>query len=189
MTLRYLPNVITCLRILLVIPIIIAIFHDNYQLACYLFIVAGISDALDGFIARQFNCVSRFGSIADPVADKILLTSCFIVLAINGAIACWLPILIILRDLWVIAGAVSYHYLISHYKMAPSLYSKISTFLQILLLFLTLVNRGITALNPSVLQIIAGLTAIACVLSAIHYTSVWGNKAWKVYSKRKPDDN
>lgn len=188
MPLSYIPNIITCSRILLIIPIIMAIFNNDYKIACYLFILAGISDGLDGFLARRFNWVSRFGSIADPIADKLLLMSCFIALALKEVIPFWLPVTIILRDLWVISGAVSYHYLIRPYQMAPTFMSKINTFLQILLLFLTIINLGITEIKPAMLDAMVWLTLVACVLSGIHYTYVWGKKAWKAY-KGDQDDN
>lgn len=184
MSLRYLPNIITCLRIVLVGPIIAAIAAGQYRLACYLFVLAGLSDGLDGFLARRFNWGSRFGSIADPLADKILLMGCFISLAWKGIVPLWLPVLILLRDLWVIAGAVSYHYFISPYDMSPTLLSKINTFLQILYLFLTLINLGITAIKPAILTITLWLTILACVLSWIDYTYVWGRKAWLTHKTK-----
>lgn len=185
MTLRQLPNVITGLRIILVVPIVLAILNNNYSLACSLFVLAGISDGLDGFLARQFNWISRLGSIMDPIADKILLMSCFIVLALKSVVPAWLPIIIILRDLWVMSGAVAYHYLISRYELAPIFLSKINTFLQILLLLLTLVDLGVTEIKPALLTFTLWLTMISCVLSGIHYTYIWGKKAWKAYTTRR----
>ncbi len=181
MILRYLPNLITCLRILLIMPIMMAILANHYTRACYLFIIAGISDGLDGFIARRFNWISRFGSIMDPLADKLLLMACFITLAWQGLIPIGVPIIIIIRDLWVISGAISYHYLISHYEMAPTYLSKVNTFLQILLLLLTLLNLGVVAIHPMILRMMLWLMLGTCILSGLHYTYVWGTRALKAY--------
>src|SRR5687768_2499072 len=98
MNIKYLPNIITCLRFLLIVPLIFAVANQHFTLAFYLFLLAGVSDGLDGFLARRFNWSSRFGSIADPIADKLLLTIMLIVLTSLRWIPVWLLVLVVARD-------------------------------------------------------------------------------------------
>ena len=100
------PNLITFLRFFLTIPIIIAILKSFYLLAFILFILASITDALDGWIAKKHKCQTSFGSKIDPLADKILLISCFAALFYNELIPLWLLIIIIIRDMILIVGAI-----------------------------------------------------------------------------------
>lgn len=178
MRLLYLPNILTVMRICLVIPIFISILYENFSLTSYLFLIAGISDALDGFLARRFKWTTRFGSIADPLADKLLLTTSFIALTCKGFIPVWITAVVLARDLWVVCGAVLYHYLISHYEMSPSLLSKASTFFQILLVLLILVNLSLFSIPSILIKLTMWLTIISCIASWLSYTLIWGRRAW-----------
>ena len=173
----YLPNAITLGRIGLSAIILASLVFEKYRLAFYLFILAGFSDGLDGFLARRYGWFSRFGSIADPIADKILLLSSLIALAYGGHIPVWIVAFIIARDCWVISGALAYHYLIRPYELSPTMLSKLNTFLQLLLVFLVLFNLSMVKLPLIMIQITLYLVFLANMASWIDYTWVWGKRA------------
>jgi cardiolipin synthase (CMP-forming) len=183
----YLPNAITLGRICLSVIILASLVFEKYRLAFYLFILAGLSDGLDGFLARKYDWFSRFGSIADPLADKILLLSSLIALAYGGHIPIWLVGLIIARDIWVISGALAYHYLIALYELSPTTLSKTNTFLQLVLVFLVLFNLSFIAVPALWIQIAIYLVCLANIASWLDYTWVWGRRAIQVVTIRRTE--
>ena len=130
--LRQIPNFLTFLRILMVLPFAASLHYEYYRQALALFFIAGLSDGIDGFIARRFNWKSRFGAIADPLADKLLLITAYVVLTVMGHLPLWLTVLVFSRDIIIVVSALGYHYLIGRYEMKPSLLGKLSTFSQII---------------------------------------------------------
>jgi len=142
MNLNQLPNIITSIRLLLLVPLSFYLTQQDYRMAVVIFFVAGISDALDGFLAKKFNWVSRFGSILDPIADKALLVLTMGILTINAKISLLLFVLVTVRDVYIISGAYYYYKKIGPYNMKPSYLSKLNTFVQISLVTLILVSFG-----------------------------------------------
>lgn len=177
MQLRHLPNFITVLRILLVAPVLWALLHEHYALAFYLFVIAGASDAIDGLLARWFNCTSRFGAFVDPLADKLLLMGSFITLGWLGHIPIWVVAVVILRDIWIMGGALAYFYFIGHLEFMPTLVSKVNTFLQLLLITLLLIKLSFISFPDWLLQSIFMLVFITTVISFLQYTWQWTLKA------------
>jgi len=100
------PNALSILRIILTVPVVMTLLNHQYFLAMVLFFVAGITDALDGWIAKRYSFESRLGSILDPVADKLLLVSSFVTLYLIGLLPLWLLVLVFLRDLMIVSGTV-----------------------------------------------------------------------------------
>ena len=96
------PNALSILRIILTVPVVMTLLNHQYFLAMMLFFVAGVTDALDGWIAKRYSCQTRLGSILDPVADKLLLVSSFITLYITGLLPIWLLVLVFLRDVMIV---------------------------------------------------------------------------------------
>lgn len=180
-----LPNILTLLRIALVAPIIYAFYTEHFVLALILFIVAAISDAFDGIVARSFHSTSRFGSIADPVADKILLVSCFLLLYFFELVPWWLSVTVIARDFIIFVGALAYHYLISPYDLEPSKISKINTFIQILFISLFLVELAFQVVPGSVLMASFWIVMSTSITSGIDYIWTWGAKAMQVYRQAR----
>ena len=139
-----LPNALSIIRIILTVPIVIALLKGQYLLTIWLFLLAGVTDALDGWIAKQFLFQSRLGSILDPMADKILLICTFLTLFWVGILPLWLLLLICVREIIIVAGALGYFLgEISGESglLQPSLISKFNTVLQIsLVLFLLLIQ-------------------------------------------------
>lgn len=180
--LNQIPNILTVIRILLIVPFAFAVYYAMYLEALLIFFVAGLSDGIDGFLARQFNWHSRFGAIADPLADKLLLTTAYIMLVWTGQLPLWLLILILGRDLMIVIGALLYHYLISHYEIKPSLLGKTCTLIQIIYVLAVMISLAEWPMPYWVTEFGLYLVSVITCLSGIHYLSVWGKKAF--YAKR-----
>lgn len=175
--LRHLPNLISGLRILLVVPIVWSMLEGRYHFAVSLFLIAGVSDAVDGFLAKRFGWVSRVGGILDALADKILLESTFACLWWLGVFPGWLVLLILGRDLLIIGGGLAYNSRVEKFVAEPSYMSKLSTFLQITLVALGVVHLGIHRLPESLLTGLGWLVAITVVFSGAGYVREWGRRA------------
>lgn len=178
MKLCYIPNVLTCLRFLLIGPVLWALLSGHYLLALSVFIIAGLTDALDGLLARLNGWTSRFGAIADPLADKLLLMSSFITLSYLGLIPLWLMIVIVGRDLWILGGVICYRCLVGEFKVVPSQISKINTFLQIILVPILLVNLSLISLPKVFIQFCIFAVLITSIASFLHYTWIFGRRAF-----------
>ncbi len=177
--LRHLPNAITVLRILLVVPLGWAIMREHQLLALLLAAVAGISDALDGWLARRFGWQSRLGAWLDPAADKLMLTTGFVGLSVIGATPWWLTILVLGRDVVIVVGALAYHWLREKLVVAPSRISKLNTVLQIAWVVLALFSlQGLVSLNLSPL---VWVVAASTLISGIDYVVRFTLKARRVH--------
>lgn len=174
---RDIPNVITVLRMLLVVPILWLLLHRRYTEALLLIMIAGASDGVDGLLAKHFGWTSRLGGVLDPVADKLLLVGTFLTLAWIGDLPVWLAVLVILRDVVIISGAVSYHFLIEPVRPEPLLISKINTLLQILLVFSVVFAQAVIPLPQMLLTLLIYLTALTTLWSGIVYMGKWGRQA------------
>ena len=173
------PNIISIARVVLVFPVIWLLLSQQYQSAMLLFFVAGISDALDGFLARQFHWQSRLGGILDPLADKFLLVSSYLCLGWLQALSWWLVGLVVLRDVIIVMGAVAYNFRVEKLDAQPSLMSKLNTGLQILLVLLVVYDLGFSALPDRLLQGMMWTVAFTTLWSGIGYVFSWGRKAGK----------
>ena len=170
-------NIITVVRLLFTPIIIWLIFSSYYYLGLIFFVLSGLSDALDGFIAKQFNQRTILGSYLDPVADKTLIVSSILALGYMGAIPSWLIILIVSRDL-AILGAVIISWLVERsLKIEPIISSKINTFLQIFYIGLILLNLSskeeIIYLNIFILPTFSILIALSTLTSWFSYLILW----------------
>ncbi|MCU7923294.1 MAG: CDP-alcohol phosphatidyltransferase family protein [Candidatus Thiodiazotropha sp. (ex Dulcina madagascariensis)] len=171
------PNLISVLRILLTIPIVWLLFEHEFSYALILFAVAGFSDGLDGFLAKRFTWQSHLGGMLDPLADKALLMSSFLVLGGLGLIPIWLVILVIFRDLTIMGGALYYHFSVEEVDADPSLISKLNTLLQILLVLLVVTDAGPYPLPPLLLLALTWATGFTTLVSGAAYVWIWTIKA------------
>ena len=121
------PNIITLGRIILVPVIVWAIASSQMEIAFAIFVIAGISDAVDGFLAKRFNMTSELGALLDPLADKALLVSIFVALGIWGAVPRWIVILVVSRDLMIVAAVIVSWLFDKPVPMKPSMVSKLNT--------------------------------------------------------------
>ena len=164
--LKHLPNLITVLRILL-IPVFISLLIRGYNMhALGVLVAAGLSDALDGFIARTWGFKTRLGEYLDPIADKLLFITSFVTLAVLKMIPAWVAIVIVGRDvligitLLVLMGFID----IGNYHIRPSVLGKTSTVLQVLTILIVL-----SGLKGNVLYAFFGITVAATAVSGLHY--------------------
>ncbi|MFO1371186.1 MAG: CDP-alcohol phosphatidyltransferase family protein [Candidatus Competibacteraceae bacterium] len=182
---RDIPNLITGLRIMLVVPILWLLLEERYGATLLLFVMAAFSDALDGFLAKYFDWTSELGGILDPLADKLLLIGTILTLGWLGKLPVWLVVLVVLRDVIIVCGAISYHMLIGQFKAEPLLISKLNTLMQLLLMLAVITNGGIASLPAWLLTGLIGLTALTTSWSGLAYVLRWGWSAWNK-GRRKP---
>ncbi len=136
----YVPNFLTLLRIASVPFIIILLFNHSYEFALWLFVLAGLSDGLDGFIAKRYGCVTKLGTMLDPLADKCLLVAAFVMLSYQEYLPFWVAVVVVFRDLIIIGGVLFVTLLVSNVALKPLVISKLNTVMQIFLVFITLLK-------------------------------------------------
>ncbi len=176
---RHIPNIITVFRILLVYPVNACLLQSNFGLALGLFILAGLSDGLDGFLAKHYHWQSRLGSYLDPLADKLLLVSSFLSLAWMGLVPVWLVAAVVLRDATILSGAIAYYFLLKPFEGQPHWTSKLNTFFQLLLVVSVLFSQGITPLPESLMLLLSLVVLGTSLLSGAIYVQVWGGSYWR----------
>lgn len=167
------PNIITILRLLAVPAIIYALSHHEMVMALGLFVAAGVSDGIDGFIARHYNQRSELGAWLDPLADKLLLVSVFALLGMTGHLPDWLVILVISRDV-LIVGAVILSSVMDHPMEAqPIFVSKANTAAQILLVATVLAGLAFGYTLATLEMLLGGLVVVLTIVSAASYFRIW----------------
>ena len=137
-----LPNLITIGRLFLVPLVIAMILEGRWQAAFVVFVVAGVSDAVDGLLARRFGMASELGAYLDPIADKALIVSIYIALAVVGAVPFWLLVLVVARDVMIVAAVILSWLMARPLAMAPFAVSKLNTGAQIVFAALLLGARA-----------------------------------------------
>jgi cardiolipin synthase len=183
--LRHLPNVITALRMLLVVPLCWLIESAHYEGALVIAAIAGLSDAVDGYLARRYGWRTWLGGILDPIADKLLLTAAFLWLAFAGDVPAWLAALVVGRDLVIVGGAVAYYHLIGRFDAAPSPVSKLTTLVQIVFVLAELLRLShLLAVPDDIHSATVAIVAALTVASGIHYIVVWSARAWRSSRER-----
>ena len=166
MTQRDIPNLISTFRILLVFPIVYLLYKQQLGFALILFVIAGVSDGVDGYLAKRNGWTSGLGTFLDPLADKILLVSSYLVLGWVGLFPLWLVVAVILRDAIIVIGSLAYFVLIGRVEMAPSIISKINTGTQITLVVVVLLTSLIGGLE-TLIKPLAYIVFSTTVLSGI----------------------
>lgn len=165
------PNQITFLRLGFLPLFLILMSYERYKWALLVLVVAAFSDGIDGLLARKLNQLSALGAYLDPIADKLLLSSSFIVLAFKAQLAWWLTILVLSRDILILTVAAVILLVSGYRPFPPSLLGKTTTATQILLVF-TLVlkaaypNQGLAPFARALIYFVATIT----VLSGFHYS-------------------
>lgn len=173
MTLRHLPNILCVFRIGLVPPVLWAIERDSYALALGLFVVAGVTDALDGFLARQFDWRSDLGAFLDPAADKLLMVTVLVWLVLAGLVPLWLAAVLIGRDIVIVTGALSYRAIVGPFKGQASFVSKINTVGQLAFVTLVLSHAAFAFPDQVAVAILGSLVFVTAVVSGMGYVRDW----------------
>ena len=167
--LRHLPNLISALRIALVAPIAWSLWHLQLRSALALVALAGASDLCDGFLAKRFGWQSKLGALLDPAADKLLLVTLFVLLALMGALPGWLAATVIGREAVLVAGAAAYRLLLGPVEIRPSIVSKLNTALEVLYILLVIAHLAYGSPGGSVLVTAGALTFVTVVVSGLDY--------------------
>jgi cardiolipin synthase (CMP-forming) len=162
------PNFITLLRIILAPVFVIYLINDHLTAAFIVFVVCMVSDGVDGFVARFFNQKSKLGAYLDPLADKLLLVTAFVVLAAMGHLPAWLTVTVIARDVMILLGVLTIHLNKLELRIRPSALSKINTCLQFLTVTAVLA-KGLLYLSPTLYLSLYYGTAFFTVASGFHY--------------------
>ena len=167
------PNSISLLRICLVPVVVWLIITDQIQAAFGIFVLAGLSDAVDGFIAKRYGMKTELGAYLDPLADKLLLVSIYIALGLLGEIPSWLVILIVSRDVLIISGFLLSWVLEHPFAIDPAYVSKINTALQILLAAVVLGDMAFGLDLNGMKSLLIYVTGTLTLLSAATYLLNW----------------
>jgi cardiolipin synthase (CMP-forming) len=167
------PNQITFLRLAFLPLFLGLILYDRYEWALAVLLVAGLSDGLDGLLARKLNQRTALGAYLDPIADKMLLSSSFLVLALKGKIRWWLTIMVLGRDAMMLTAAAVIILVVGYRPFPPTIYGKLTTTVQILLVLATVTGAAFPSLALAPVQailryLVAGLTAF----SGLHYSVI-----------------
>ena len=181
--LSYIPNAICIFRIILVLPIVIYLINEKYIDSLILIALAGISDFLDGFLARKNNWRSELGATLDPIADKFLLITLFISLYIMQLIPYWLTAVVIMRDVMIAFGLFLYNYFVEKPKSRPTFISKLNTFLQIFFLLFVIASQIIMQPFQILALILGAIVFATSVLSCLDYWITWSIKAKNILTE------
>jgi cardiolipin synthase len=171
------PNLISAMRLLAVLPVVYLLVEEQFGWALLIFALAGASDGVDGFLAKHYGWQTPLGGILDPLADKALLISCYLVLGAMGLLPIWLALAVLLRDLVIVSGGVLYHYLVEDVQASPTRLSKLNTVLQILLVVLVIAEAGPMPLPAYVIDLLVWATLASIVASGAQYVWIWSSMA------------
>jgi len=184
-SLRQLPNAISVVRLLLVPPLVVLILAHRTAPALAVFLIAGFSDALDGFLAKRFGWQTVLGGFLDGAADKALLVGSMLALAWIGGLPVWLVAAAVARDLIIVTGAAAFHWLVGRFTAEPSRLSKLNTLLQLLVVMIALAPPWAAALiGPGGVRLLHAATLLTIAASGAHYIVVWGRRAAAGLDKR-----
>jgi cardiolipin synthase len=167
------PNLITLGRILLVPVVVWAISSGAMWAAFVLFLAAGVSDAVDGYLAKRFNMTTVLGAYLDPLADKALIVSIYVTLGISGVIPHWLVILVVSRDILIVGGVMLSWLVGSPMKVKPLLVSKLNTVAQIAFACVVLGSLGFGIETGILTLVLMGLVAALTLMSVAAYVAEW----------------
>lgn len=173
----YIPNLLTLARIGMVPWLVVLLQKQQFMLSLVVFIVAGVTDALDGFIAKRFNSETYLGALLDPLADKALLVSTYVMLSVMHIVPFWLTVAVVFRDIVIVGGYLIMVLFFGSVKMQPLLVSKLNTFLQLSYIILVLSSLAWQLELARTLDLFSYLVLTSSVLSGLVYVYIWSIKA------------
>ena len=175
---RHIPNLICLLRIALVWPVAHALIQENYLLALALFVIAAISDGLDGYLAKRFGWTSQLGKVIDPLADKLLIVTVFITAAWHDLVPWWVAAVAIARDVMIGLGALTFRLWFGPLKGRPTIISKINTLFQLGYIAAVMLVAAVGILPQDIVDAIAYIMVVTTVLSGADYIYQFTKRAW-----------
>lgn len=177
MRLNWLPNAITIARVALTGPLLWLLATNDYLPAFWVALVAGLSDGVDGYLARRHNWSSALGGVLDPIADKLFVSVCYIGLWWSGHFPGWLVALVFVRDIVIVVGGCAWWRLSGSFEAAPSWLGKCSTALQITLVACVLADLAVHPLPGVLLYALTLATALLTLVSGLDYVVRYGQRA------------
>ena len=178
MSLRLLPNILTLFRMVSVGPVIYCLLTGRYRAAFLIALCAGISDLLDGFLARKYGWMTHFGGVLDPLADKLLLVSTSLTLAWLGFLPAWLVFLMVFRDVLIICGGLYYHHRVARITDArPTQMSKWNTLFQIMLTVYVMLSLAFPVFAGPWIHLLIAVVVVTTVVSGVQYVYIWSARA------------
>ncbi|MEA5444783.1 CDP-alcohol phosphatidyltransferase family protein [Gammaproteobacteria bacterium AB-CW1] len=170
---HWLPNALSSFRLVLIVPTVLFLLDEAYFLTLCLFAVAGVSDGVDGWLAKRFGWTSRLGAVLDAAADKLLMAAIFITLGYKGLVPLWLVALVFVRDLWIVLGAWYNRHRLAEFEVRPFLTSKINTAVQICFVLLVIADAQWQLLAPSLMAGAVAVATLSVVASGLDYLQDW----------------
>lgn len=188
---KHIPNVITLIRLMLVSPFLAFMVGGHYKISFFIFGIAGLSDGLDGFLARRYHWTSKFGSMMDPLADKILMLSAYVLLSAFNVLPVWLMLLVVTRDLVILAGVAGWFHVFgfANLNFNPTLISKLNTGLQVLLVIVALFQLAYQSVPANALTALIYVVGLTTAWSFINYVWVFGRKAYQHAHPTNPGES
>jgi cardiolipin synthase (CMP-forming) len=184
MNVKQIPNAITIARMVAALPLLYFLIERNPQAAFWIAMLAGFSDLLDGYLAKKFDWRTALGGLLDPIADKLLLSVCFVGLAWQNAIPLWLCVLVLGRDVVIVVGAWTWWKTIGPFKPMPSWASKLTTFFQIVFVGLLLAQLAFGVVPDALLRLLLWLVIAFTIGSGLDYFIRYGRRALRAWRKQ-----
>lgn len=173
MSLSWLPNAISIMRIALILPILVLFVNDEFGWALGLFLIAGLSDGVDGYLAKKYGWATRLGAFLDPAGDKLLVAWSYGTLAYLGHIPVWLAVIVIFRDVVIVAGSFMYHYLVRRLDGEPTQISKLNTALEFVFLVFVMSKAGFGWPDDITITVLGASVLVTVVISGYDYVWNW----------------
>lgn len=180
---RYIPNIITITRLILLIPFMYTLLNDDYRTAFLIFFFAGFTDGLDGYLARRYDWQSKLGSLLDPLSDKLFVSCSYLALGYLGQIPWWLIFTVLGRDLIIVGGVSLYQYLCGPITFHSTMLSKTNTVLQGCVVFSAVFQLGFAPLPYWLFQSLIVTTTVTTSLSCLHFIWLGSSMTYLKFSK------
>ena len=187
------PNIISVLRLFLIVPVAYGILYEHWEFVLIMLVIGGLTDLLDGYVARRFEWTSRFGEIVDPIADKVTFGGACVLLTFEGLWPLWLLTIVLAREGVILGGASAYKLLYKRLDIEPTLLSKTNT----IILVSVIVLEVIAQIDFKYQEIAArgldvwggyGLVALFSIASGLDYVRLWGRRAFLEHKKQNSTD-
>ena len=182
---RHIPNIITIIRLILLIPFMYSLLNEYYQTAFIIFFFAGFSDGLDGYLARRYHWQSKLGSLLDPISDKLFVATSYLTLGYLYQIPWWLVLTVLGRDIIIVGGVSLYQYLCGDVDFHSNMLSKTNTVLQGCVVFVAVFQLGFFLIPSWLFQSLIIVTTATTAASCLHFIWLGSTMTYHKFTKTK----
>lgn len=187
------PNIISVLRLFLIVPVAYGVLYGHWEFVLIILVIGGLTDLLDGYLARRFQWTSRFGEIVDPIADKVTFGGTCVLLTLEGIWPVWLLSVVLAREGVILGGAVAYRLLFKRLDIEPTLLSKTNTIVlvsTIVLVVIAQINFKYQMMAVTMLDWVGyWLVALFSIASGLDYVRLWGRRAFVEQQQKNSTDS